>query len=279
MRRVPPEEQLVALAERAARAAAAELMERFGREPIGVQTKSTPTDPVSAADLAAEQAIRQALAAERPGDTILGEEGGEQSAGSHRGDGGELRWVVDPLDGTVNYLYGIPMFAVSVACEDAEGTVGGVVLDPVRDECFTATRSGPALMGGGLLGGDRPGQLSETLVATGFGYDPAVRALQARVLAGVLPRARDIRRAGAAALDLSWCACGRVDAYYERGLSVWDCAAGALVCRQAGLVVRSLAAVVDPDGRGPGLPPGLVVAAAPVIDELEALVSAWPPAQ
>jgi myo-inositol-1(or 4)-monophosphatase len=279
MPRVPPEEQLVALAERAAREAGVELMQRFGREPVGLRTKSTPTDPVSAADLAAERAIRRVLSAERPGDTILGEEGGEQAGGEASDDGGELRWVVDPLDGTVNYLYGFPMFAVSVACEDSSGVVAGAVLDPVRDECFTATRSGSAWLNGNALSSQRPDHLSDTLVATGFGYDPGVRALQAEVLGGVLPRVRDIRRAGAAALDLCWCAAGRVDAYYERALNVWDCAAGALICRRAGLAVRSLDAVADPSGAGSGLPAGLVVAAPAVIDELESLVRGWPSGQ
>lgn len=290
MTRVPPEEQLLALAERAARAAGTELLERFGREPTGVRTKSTPTDPVSAADLAAEQAIRDVLAAERPGDLVLGEEGGEAQVGGEAGAGaglgeapgggeasagdagsGALRWVVDPLDGTVNFLYGTPLWAVSVACEDASGTLAGVVLDPVRAECFTATRTGPALLNGEPLRSARSGSLSQTLVATGFAYEPSVRGAQAQVITRLLPLVRDIRRGGAAALDLCWCACGRVDAYFERGLRLWDFAAGALLCTRAGLIVRPLPAI-EAAGAEICLPDGLVVAAPGVIDELEELV-------
>jgi myo-inositol-1(or 4)-monophosphatase len=256
---LPTDSELVAIAERAARVAGAELMSRWGGEALRVRSKSTPTDPVSEADLAAESAVRELLTSLRPDDAVLGEEGG-----ATRGDGG-FRWVVDPLDGTVNYLYGIPQFAVSVACEDADGAVAGVVLDPVRDECFSAVRSGPALLNGEPVRVERPSALAEALVGTGFGYDAAVRAAQAEVLLGVLPRARDIRRAGAAALDLCWCACGRLDAYYERGLKRWDVAAGGLMCSRAGLVVRSLPAA------GP-LPDGVVVAPPGLIDELFALV-------
>ncbi|HET9719860.1 MAG TPA: inositol monophosphatase family protein, partial [Solirubrobacteraceae bacterium] len=214
---------------------------------------------------------REVLGSERPGDRVLGEEGGEASPTGGQSGPGQLRWVVDPLDGTVNFLYGIPQFAVSVACEDRHGTVAGVVLDPVRQECFRASRSGPALLDERPLSTDRPGTLAETLVATGFAYEPAVRGVQGEVAAGLLPRVRDIRRGGAAALDLCWCACGRVDAYYERGLRLWDFAAGALLCIRAGLTVRRLPAR-ESEG-GIRLPDGLVVAAPSVIDELEALVA------
>jgi myo-inositol-1(or 4)-monophosphatase len=257
---IPEQSEVLALAERAARLAGQELMARFGRGGLRVSAKSTPTDPVSDADLAAEAAIRGLLAAERPGDAILGEEGG---AG---GGAGVLRWVVDPLDGTVNYLYGFPAFAVSVACEDAAGALAGVVLDPLGGECFAATRSGPPTLGGEPLpASERAQTLAQALVATGFGYDPAVRAIQAQGLLRLLPRVRDIRRAGSAALDLCSCACGRVDAYYERGVKAWDIAAGALICERAGLVCRPLA----PAGALPG---GIVVAPPALIDELEALV-------
>lgn len=251
---------LLAVARDAAEAAARELRERFGEQARGVRTKSTPTDLVSDADVAAEQAIRAVLAERRPGDAILGEEGGETA-------GGELRWVVDPLDGTINYLFGIPAYAVSVACEDASGTIAGVVLDPSRDERFEATRSGRATLNGEPFDGpDRAASLSVAMVATGFGYDPAVRARQADVLLKVLPRVRDIRRLGAAALDLCWAACGRVDAYYERGVNAWDVAAGGLIASRAGLEVRELAAA-GPD------PAGTVAAPAGLIDELVALIA------
>jgi myo-inositol-1(or 4)-monophosphatase len=254
----PPEPELLAVAHDAARAAAAELMSRFGHHQHGIRAKSGPPDLVSEADLAAEAAIRRVLAERRPADAILGEEGGES------GDG-ELRWVIDPLDGTINFLFGIPQFAVSVACEDRDGAFVGVVLDPVRDETFAATRSGPATLNGSEIQGSSRDDLSTALVATGFGYDAAVRAKQAVVVTRILPRVRDIRRAGAAALDLAWCACGRYDAYYERGLQPWDRAAGGLIAARAGLSVRELAA--GEDG-----PLGLVVSAPALIEELLGLI-------
>jgi myo-inositol-1(or 4)-monophosphatase len=251
--------ELLDVAAQAAQAAADELLERFGRTG-GVRTKSTPTDLVSDADMAAESAIRSVLAERRPGDAILGEEGGAS------GDG-DLRWVVDPLDGTVNYLFGIPVFAVSVACEDASGTRAGVVLDPLRNECFSSTQSGPPLLNGSPIEGvERASELKLAMVATGFNYDSGVRARQAVAVSRVLPRARDIRRAGAAALDLCWCACGRYDAFYERGLHAWDVAAGLLIASRAGLEVRELDAT---DGE----PDGVLVAPREFVDELLGLVT------
>ena len=164
--------ELLEVAREAARAAARELLPRFGDRARGVTTKSTPTDPVSEADIAAERAVREVLAHRRPDDRVLGEE--EGASGS-----GELRWLVDPLDGTVNFLFGIPAFAVSVACEDGDGGVAGVVLDPVRDECFAATRSGGAVLNGQRLTGSGRSALATSLVATGFGYDASVRERQA----------------------------------------------------------------------------------------------------
>ncbi len=256
-------DELAGIAVAAAQAAADELLARFGRRQSGLRAKSTPTDPVSDADLAAEAAIRGVLLAHRPDDAILGEEGGE--TGPCEGRSG-LRWVVDPLDGTVNFLYGVPQFAVSVACEDAAGGLAGVVLDPVRGECFAAVRGGPPTLDGEPIRGSSRDGLEQALVATGFGYDPDVRARQAAVAARVLPRARDLRRAGAAALDLCWTACGRYDAYYERGVKHWDVAAGALIAERAGLTVRTLAAA-------DGDPAGIVVAPPGLIEELASLVS------
>jgi myo-inositol-1(or 4)-monophosphatase len=254
------EAELLAVAVQAADAAARELKERFGLAPEGLQTKSTPTDLVSDADVAAETAIRRVLADRRPADSILGEEGGES------GDG-ELRWVVDPLDGTINFLFGIPAFAVSIACEDASGTLAGVVLDPVREECFAATQAGEATLNGEPIRRPRrSGGLEHAMVATGFAYASRTRGRQAEVLARVLPRVRDIRRVGAAALDLAWCAYGRFDASYERGLNPWDIAAGALIASRTGLQVRELPAT-DEDAAG------VVVAPPELIDELFALVA------
>jgi myo-inositol-1(or 4)-monophosphatase len=253
-----PEDELLAVAHEAARAAAAELSPRFGHHQRGIRTKSGPTDLVSNADLSAESAIRRVLAERRPDDAILGEEGGAS------GDG-ELRWVIDPLDGTVNFLFGVPQFAVSVACEDHEGTVVGVVLDPLREETFAATRSSQATLNGVEISGGSREDLATALVATGFAYDAPVRAQQAVTLTRVLPRVRDIRRAGAAALDLAWSACGRYDAYYERGVKPWDYAAGALIASRAGLTLRRLQA--GDDG-----PAGLLAAPPAILDELLSLV-------
>jgi myo-inositol-1(or 4)-monophosphatase len=254
----PQETDLLAVAREAAEAAAAELEQRFGRKAEGVVAKSTPTDLASEADVVAESAIREVLGVRRPGDAILGEE--EGATGS-----GELRWLVDPLDGTVNFLFGIPAFAVSVACEDSSGAIAGVVLDPMREERFEATRSGEATLNGAVIAGSDCDDLATAMVATGFAYDAARRARQARVVARVLPRARDIRRFGAAALDLAWCACGRFDAYYERGVKPWDIAAGRLICARAGLEVRELAA-------GGEDPAGIVVAPRGLIADLDGLV-------
>ncbi len=226
-------DELLAIARTAAEAGAAELRPRFGQRAEGVHAKSTPTDLVSQADLASERAIRAVLADHRPADAILGEEGGATGTG-------ELRWVVDPLDGTINYLFGFPVFAVSVACEDASGVLAGVVLDPVREECFEATAVGAVTLNGAPIQASSRSELATALVATGFSYDAGQRARQAEVITRVLPRVRDIRRAGAAALDLAWCACGRVDAYYERGVHHWDVAAGGLIAARAGLTVREL---------------------------------------
>jgi myo-inositol-1(or 4)-monophosphatase len=257
------ERELLEVATLAARTAAAVLVERFGAPSVEVRSKSTPTDLVSEADVAAERALREALAARRPDDAVLGEEGGD------RGGGGAdaLRWVVDPLDGTVNFLFGIPHWCVSVACEDADGTLVGVVLDPLRGETFAATRSGPATLDGTPIAASQRADLATAMVATGFGYDAEVRARQAEVAARVLPRVRDLRRFGSAALDLAWTACGRYDAYYERGLNPWDRAAGALVCARAGLELRELPAAA-------GLPEGLLAAPAALADPLGALVGA-----
>ncbi len=252
------EAELLDIAIEAARAAGAELLPRW-RRPLQIGTKSTPTDPVTEADLNAEHAIRAVLGARRPADSILGEEGGAT------GDG-ELRWVVDPLDGTVNFMYGLPTFAVSIAVEDADGALAGVVLDPVRDELFAATRSGAPTCNGEPITATTCDSFDRALVGTGFAYDAAVRSAQAEVAAGVLPRARDIRRAGAAALDMCWCASARLDAYYERGVKAWDICAGSLICERAGLAVRTL----EPDGP---LPFGVAVATPALIDELCALVA------
>ena len=259
------QEELLAVAVDAARMAGAMLLERAraGAE-RDVESKSTPTDLVSEADLASERAIRELLLRRRPDDGFVGEEGG-----SAEGESG-LSWVVDPLDGTVNFLFGIPQWCVSVAVRDDAGTVAGAVYDPNRDELFSATREGRAMLthpgGTSELAGPRRGadaglrararsgepqrvaapalpgrqDLPSAMVATGLAYDANVREAQAKVLARLAPRVRDIRRFGSAALDLTWTATGRYDAYFERSVKQWDIAAGTLICERAGLVVLEL---------------------------------------
>jgi myo-inositol-1(or 4)-monophosphatase len=211
---------------------------------------------VSDADRAAEEAISRLLRAERPSDGLLGEEGMSLEGTSGR------RWVVDPLDGTTNYLYRYRAWCVSVALEDAEGGLVGVVHDPLGGETFTAVRGQGAYVNDAPIRVRDGADLSRALVATGFGYDPDVRAGQAELLRRVLPQVRDIRRAGAAALDLCHVAAGRLDGYFERGLKAWDLAAGALIVREAGGAVLPLVG-----GR-----PGVAAAGPNLIESLARLV-------
>jgi myo-inositol-1(or 4)-monophosphatase len=191
---------------------------------------------VSAADRDAEALIRNGLKTARPEDGLVGEEGSRVESDSGR------RWVVDPLDGTTNFLYGFPQWAVSIALE---GELG-VVFDPIRDELFSAVTGSGALLNGVPIRIPPPPALSTALIATGFAYDAERRDKQGAVIGRVLPRIRDIRRAGAAALDLCWLAAGRLDGYYERGLHAWDWAAARIVVQEAGGAVADLEA--DPHG-------------------------------
>jgi myo-inositol-1(or 4)-monophosphatase len=220
-------------------------------------TKSTPTDVVTESDTAAEELIRAVLAQRRPDDGVLGEESAETT-----GTSGVI-WVVDPIDGTVNYLYGIPHYAVSIGARIGDEVVAGVVHNPVSGETFTAVRGAGAFLDGRPLHVSPVTTLDATLVGTGFGYDAARRATQARVLLEVLPAVRDVRRFGVASLDLCAVAAGRIDAYYERGLKPWDLAAGGLIAEEAGAVVTGL--------RGASAGESMVVAAPPAV--LGALVA------
>lgn len=244
---------LIAIARRAAAAGAKAIISREGSAG-SVRFKSSETDPVSESDEAAEIAIRAVIEAERPLDAIVGEEGEAVSGSSG------LRWVIDPLDGTVNYLYGIPQWCVSVAVEDGNGPLVGVVLDPSRNEEFSAVRGQPAMLNGtpiAVRGAHQPAgdPLDGVLLATGFNYEAPVRALQGEVFVDLIERVRDIRRGGSAALDLCWAAIGRVDAYLEHGVRVWDVSAAGLVCRSAGLETKTLPS-------RDGWPAGLVAAPA-----------------
>jgi myo-inositol-1(or 4)-monophosphatase len=222
------------LAERAARAAGEVLIAYYGRVPEGLASKTSATDPVSDADREAERVIRELLSAERPDDGLVGEEG-SRIEGEH-----SRRWIVDPLDGTVNFLYGLRAWGVSIALEDEEGLAVGVVFNPVSGECFAAERGRGATMSGRPIHVTDCRSLDSAMVATGFSYEAERRAEQAQLLVELLPRIRDLRRAGAAALDLAYVAAGRVDAYYERGLKRWDEAAGLLLVREAGGVTAEL---------------------------------------
>jgi myo-inositol-1(or 4)-monophosphatase len=227
-------EQLVTLATEVASRAAELLLAGQGLERALVETKSTLTDMVSEMDRSSEELIVSSLLASRPDDGIVGEEGTARTGASG------LRWVVDPLDGTTNYLYGFPGWSVSIAAEDETGVVAGVVVDPSHGDVFSATRGGGALRNGVPTSCSAQTVLAETLVGTGFNYDAQQRRRQAEVLVALLPQVRDIRRMGAASVDLCSVACGRLDAYYERGLSWWDVAAGSLIAAEAGAVISSL---------------------------------------
>jgi myo-inositol-1(or 4)-monophosphatase len=220
-------------------------------------TKSTHTDLVTAADRAVERLIGERLLALRPGDDIFGEEfgAGTPTNGTDRvgGPDARVRWVIDPIDGTVNYVYGIPHYAVSIAAEVDGVVMAGVVHNVGTGEEWTAMRGQGAWRADVRLVGSSVTSLDKALIATGFGYAAARRAHQAAVVAQLLPQVRDIRRFGAASLDLCAAAEGRVDGYFEKGLGAWDHAAGGLVAREAGLMVTGL--------RGAPAGPDLVLAA------------------
>jgi myo-inositol-1(or 4)-monophosphatase len=230
--------ELLALARELADAAGRVLRSRPAD--LAVTTKSSPTDVVTVMDRAAERVILDGLARARPRDAIVSEESAATS-----GDTG-VRWVVDPLDGTVNYLYGIPHYAVSIAAEIDGVLAVGVVLDVDRQVIYTATRGGGATCDGEPLACSSQPDMSQSLVATGFNYDVDRRLVQARSMVRVLPAVRDIRRFGSAALDLCAVALGQVDAFFEWGMHEWDWAAGALIAREAGARVDGL------QGRPPG---------------------------
>lgn len=220
---------------RATALAAADLAARRRLEGVEVAaTKSSPEDIVTPTDREAESLIRRLLAEARPNDGFFGEES-EASPGSSG-----LTWVVDPIDGTVNFLYGIPAYAVSIAVVEGDPdpatwtTLAGAVVNPASGEVYTATAGGGSHLGERALRVNTGVPLSLALLSTGFGYDASRRVRQAEVVRGLIGRVRDIRRMGSAALDLCSVAAGRLDLHYERGLNPWDHAAGALIAREAG---------------------------------------------
>lgn len=246
-------EQLAAEAAGFVRRRRAEIFAAGADVSASVGRKTTPTDPVTVADTETEQLLRTLLDRRRPGEPVLGEEAGGSAARP-----GEVRWVVDPIDGTVNFVYGLPAYAVSVAAQIDGVSVAGAVADVCSGRVYSAAAGRGAQV---LEDGQRlplrcsaATELGMTLLGTGFGYQPGRRAAQAALAARILPQVRDIRRIGSAALDLCLVAAGCLDAHYEHGLNVWDWAAGALIAAEAGAVVT----LPDPDRPG-----ALLVAAAP----------------
>jgi len=227
-------DDLLALAVGVAEHAADILLQGLHRTDLVIETKSSGTDMVSEIDRAAEAMIVERLLGSRPHDGVLGEEGAD-----HTGTSG-VRWIIDPIDGTTNYLYGIPGFSVSIGAEiDGVPAIGAVAV-PLHHDLFTATAGGGAFRNGAPIHASVETDLARALLATGFAYDPDRRRRQADVLARVIEHVRDIRRVGAASVDLCSVACGRVDAYYEKGLQPWDFAAGALIATEAGARVGDL---------------------------------------
>ncbi|TQS41286.1 inositol monophosphatase family protein [Cryptosporangium phraense] len=252
----PESTELLSLAVESVRRAATLVGEMRAAAVTSIETKSTPTDPVTEADRAAERLVVEGLAAARPGDLVLGEEGGFRPVGE-KADPDAVRWLLDPIDGTVNFVYGIPAYGVSLAAEVDGTVVAGVVRNVVTGEEWTAVRGGGAWRDGKRLSGSGVTDLGRALIGTGFGYAAERRRRQAEVLVRLLPRIRDIRRIGSAALDLCAVAEGRLDAFYEQGLNAWDSAAGGLVAEEAGLLVTGL--------RGEPAGPGMTLVAPPSI--------------
>ncbi len=270
----PSVEELVDVAEAAATAAGAVLARfaatRQGGGDVGVRDKGSARDLVTDADVAAQAAVVEVLAARRPDDGILGEEQADRPGTSG------LRWLVDPLDGTTNFVYGRPDWCVSVACEataasvpdEAGGLLAGAVYDPTRGQLYLAGLGRGAWRDGTRLGPLGPGTLAEALVATGFHYDLDLRRREAALVAGLLPRIRDLRRNGSAALDLAGVAAGQADAFVEAGVHPWDWSAGGLLVTEAG--GRATMTDLDPMGLLVAAEPGLHRELLRVIGELTA---------
>lgn len=252
---------LLALAERVALSAGELLLDGLTRDQIAIRTKSTATDLVTDIDRESERLVVGSLLAARPDDGVIGEEG------THVEGTSGVTWVLDPLDGTTNYVYGHPGFSVSIGAVIDGEPVLGVVVDPLHDDLFSARLGGGARRNSAPIRCSGASDLATALVATGFAYDAATRVEQATAVASLIGSIRDIRRMGGAAVDLCSVACGRVDAYFERGLQAWDRVAGTVIAREAGVVVRG----VHEDDPGTGLlvaaPPALF---APLVELLVA---------
>lgn len=250
-------------------ALATALAERAGDAALGGRrgavlepgTKSTLTDLVTVFDKAAETTIVEGLAAARPHDAIVGEEGTDRHGSSG------ISWYVDPIDGTTNFVYDLPLWSTSIAAADDDGMIVGVVYAPVVGELFAATRGGGATLGGRPIHCSDRTDLALALIATGFAYAAARRQEQAAIVTDVIGAVRDIRRLGSAALDLCYVAAGRYDGYFETGLNSWDAAAGELIAREAGCRTG------DHHG-GPAQPGELLVATPAIFAELQAHLAA-----
>jgi myo-inositol-1(or 4)-monophosphatase len=252
----PRPDALERIAVDAARSAAQFVASAYGRaDPVG--RKSSPTDIVTQTDLHAEDLVKQLLHDQTPAAGFLGEEGGKTESGAR------VQWVVDPLDGTINFLYGVPLFGVSVAAAVDGEVVAGAVVDVLRDEVFSAHSGGGARLNDEPIAPSSCTSLPEALVATGFSYRADFRSLQGEVAQRLLTRARDLRCFGSAALELCWVACARLDGYFQRDTEIWDRAAGALIAREAG------ARVVLPCPENDDL---VIAATAGVFDDLWAAV-------
>ena len=257
---MPLSSELLEIAREAALEAGALLRTRAGAVRELVETKSSPTDMVTEVDRASEALIVERILAARPPDGILGEEGAAREGSSG------VRWVIDPLDGTTNYLYGLPAYAVSIAAEQDGGVIAGAVYDVPHDELYAAQLGGGATCNGKPIAVSSADRLPVALVGTGFGYSPLRRAKQAALLKAIIADVRDIRRAGSAALDLCSVARGRLDAYFEWGLQPWDMAAGRLIVEEAG---GRTSVVATFDGA-----PLLIAANAALFDDFQQLISA-----
>ena len=253
----PPPRELESIAIQAALAGASFI--RMAHGDLGkVSTKSTPTDPVTALDISTEQVIRTVLAERTPHASVIGEEA-ETIAGTSG-----IGWVIDPIDGTVNLTYDLPVMSVSVAATVDGRTAAGAVVDVLRGDTFSASVGEGARRNGEVIRPTAATRLEASLIGTGFMYTPEGRAMEAEYVARVLPAARDIRCMGSAALNVCWVGCGRLDGFYQRNMQYWDFAAGEIVAREAGATVSGPEEEND----------RLMVAAAPGIhDQLRELVA------
>ena len=247
--------ELLVLAEGIAKSAGELLSIR--PDTFDINQKSSARDFATQMDLASEKLIVESILAARPDDGIIGEEGASRISSSG------ITWVIDPIDGTVNYFYNLPGWNISIAAKDEEGVLIGIVYAPTINSLWRASRGGGAFLNDRPISVSKIDSLSDSLIATGFSYDPRERADQGRQIAKLIPLVRDIRRHGAAAVDLCHVASGAVDGYFESGLKEWDLAAGGLIAREAGALVTGL--------RGAAAGEAMVLAAGPALHAVMAL--------